>query len=156
MAHSNVSASALIPANPETVYALIADYKNGHPRIIPRPYFLSLNVEKGGYGEGTIIDFRTKVMGQIQSFHSVITEPTPGRILVETDQNTGAATTFSVEPRMDGKQSFVTITTALPVPDGIVGKIQGWLIARLLRPIYVKELQQLAVVAAEESFAVGT
>jgi hypothetical protein len=156
MAHYNVSASALIPANLETVYALIADYKNGHTRIIPKPYFLSLNVEKGGYGEGTIIDFQMKLMGQIQSFHSVITEPTPGRILVETDQNTGAATTFSLEPRKDGKQSFVTITTALPVADGITGQIRGWFIARLLRPVYVQELQQLAVVATEEASAVGT
>jgi hypothetical protein len=147
MAHYNVSASALIPARPETIYALIADYKNGHPRIIPKPYFLSLNVEQGGYGEGTLIDFQMKIMGRIQSFHSVITEPAPGRILVETDQNTGAATKFSVEPGTDGKQSFVTITTALPVANGIAGKIQGWFFARLLHPIYVKELEQLTAVA---------
>jgi hypothetical protein len=151
MAQHSVSAAALIHAAPQTVYALIADYRNGHPRILPKRYFVDLTVEKGGYGAGTTIDFQMKIMGQIQSFHSVITESSPGSVLVETDQNTGAATTFSVEPRMEGKQSFVTITTALHVPDGIAGRIQGWLIARLLRPIYVEELKQLAAVAAAEA-----
>lgn len=151
MGHRSVSASALIPASPQIVYRLIADYKNGHPRILPKPFFIALNVEKGGYGEGTVIDFQMKVMGQILSFHSLITELKPGRILLETDQNTGAATTFTVEPRMDGKQCFVTIATALNLPDGVAGKVQGWFIASTLRPIYVKELKQLAEVAVAET-----
>ena len=117
-------------------------------RILPKPYFLSLDVEKGGYGEGTVIHFQMKVMGRVLSFHSVITEPTPGRVLVETDLNTGAVTTFMVEPHQEGKQSFVTISTTINVPDGIAGKIQGWLTTQLLRPIYLKEIEQLAAVAA--------
>lgn len=151
MAQQSFSVSALISAPTQTVYRLIADYQNGHPRILPKPYFVSLNVEKGGYGEGTIINFQMKVMGQIQSFHSVITEPMPGQTLVEKDLNTGATTTFTVEPRLDGKKSFATISTTINVSDGIAGKIQGWLISKLLRPIYVKELEQLARVAKEES-----
>lgn len=151
MEHYSFSASALIHAAPQTVYSLIADYRNGHPRILPKPYFVDLTVEKGGYGDGTIIDFQMKIMGQIQSFHSIITEPEPGRILVETDHNFGAATTFTVDPHSDGKQSYVTITTALNRPDGIAGKIQGWFIAQFLRPIYVKELKQLAEVAMVEA-----
>ena len=77
--------------------------------------------------------------------------PTPGHVLVETDLNTGAVTTFTVDPRSDSWQSFVTITTTTDVPDGISGRIQGWLTAQLLRPIYVKELAQLAAVAQEET-----
>lgn len=151
MAQQTFSASALIPASTQTVYQLIADYRNGHPRILPKPYFVNLDVEQGGYGEGTVINFQMKVMGQIQSFHSTITEPTPGKVLVETDANTGARTTFTVEPRQDGKQSFVTIATTVNVPDGLTGKIRGWLTAQLLRPIYVKELDQLATVAGEKT-----
>jgi hypothetical protein len=151
MTNYSFSTSALIPAPAQTVYRLIADYRNGHPRILPKPYFLSLNVEQGGYGEGTVINYQMKVLGRIQSFHSVITEPTPGHALVETATNADAITTFTVEPRLDGKQSFVTIGTTITVADGISGKLQGWLTARLLRPIYVKELDQLAAVAAEET-----
>ena len=151
MAKHTVTASALIPAPPQNVYQLIADYRNGHPRILPKPYFLALHVEKGGYGEGTIINYQMKVMGRVLSFHAVIAEPTPGHVLVETELNTGAVTTFMVEPPSDNRQSFVTITTTTEGPDGISGKIQGWLTTRLLRPIYVKELAQLAAVAKEET-----
>lgn len=151
MAKHDVSASALIPAPARKVYNLIADYRNGHPRILPRPYFVSLDVEQGGYGEGTLINFQMKLMGRIQSFHSLITEPEPGHQLVETDLNTGAATTFSVEPRQNGQQAFVTITTTIDVPNGIMGKLQGWLTGQLLRPVYIKELDQLALVATERT-----
>lgn len=151
MAKHTVTASALIPAPPQNVYQLIADYRNGHPRILPKPYFIALHVEKGGYGEGTIINYQMRVMGHVLSFRAVITEPTPGHVLVETDLNTGAVTTFTVDPRSDSWQSFVTITTTTDVPDGISGRIQGWLTAQLLRPIYVKELAQLAAVAQEET-----
>lgn len=150
MAKHNVSASALISAPARKIYGLVADYRNGHPRILPKPYFVSLNVEQGGYGAGTVINFQMQLLGRIQSFHSMITEPEPGHVLVETDMKTGAVTTFTVDPRSDGQEAFVTITTTTTVPDGIGGKIQGWLMTQVLRPIYEKELAQLAAVAIEQ------
>ena len=149
MATQDISASKLIPAPTRKVYDLIADYRDGHPRILPKPYFVSLHVEEGGYGAGTVINFQMQLMGRIQSFHAVITEPQPGHTLVETDRNSGAVTIFTVDPRSGGQEAFVTITTRIDVPDGIFGKIQGWLTTQLLRPIYEKELDQLAAVAKE-------
>jgi hypothetical protein len=151
MAKHSFSASKLIAAPAQRIYDLIADYKNGHPRILPKPYFISLDVEQGGYGAGTVITFQMKLMGRIQSFHSMITEPEPGRTLVETELNSGSITTFNVEPRTGGQQAYVTITTATEVPGSILGKIQGWLTKQLLYPIYVKELNQLAAVAKEQN-----
>jgi hypothetical protein len=150
MAKHTVSASALVSAPARKVYDLIADYRNGHPLILPKPYFVSLSVEDGGYGAGTVIQFQMRLMGKIQSFHSTITEPEPGHILVETDRNTGALTTFTVEPRSQGEGAFVTIATTTTVPDGIVGKLQSWLTTQLLHPIYEKELAQLATVMKEQ------
>jgi Polyketide cyclase / dehydrase and lipid transport len=150
MTKHSFSASKLISSPAQRVYDLIADYRNGHPRILPKPYFVSLEVEQGGYGAETIINYQMQLMGRIQSFHSTITEPEPGHILVETEMNTGAVTTFTVDPRVNGQEAFVTITTSTNVPDGILGKIQGWLTTRLLRPIYEKELDQLAAVAKEQ------
>ena len=150
MAKHTISTSALISAPVSKLYDLIADYRNGHPRILPKPYFVSLHVEQGGYGAGTVIHFQMQLMGRIQSFHSTITEPEPGHTLVETDINTGAVTTFTVDPRSDGQEAFVTIATITTVPDGIFGKIQGWLTTQLLLPIYEKELDQLAAVANAE------
>ena len=150
MAKHDISASKRISAPARTVYDLIADYHNGHPRILPKPYFLALNVEQGGYGAGTIIRFQMQLLGRLQSFHAEITEPEPGHTLVETDLNSGVVTIFTVDPRSDGQEALVTITTTTTVPDGILGKIQGWLTTRLLHPIYEKELDQLAAVVKEQ------
>lgn len=151
MAKHSLSASKLIPSPAHIVYDLIADYRNGHPHILPKRYFVSLEVEQGGYGAGTIINYQMKLMGRIQSFHSTITDPEPGHILVETDMNTGAVTTFTVDPRVNSQEAFVTITTTTNVPGGLLGKVQGWLTTQLLRPIYLKELDQLAEVAKEQN-----
>lgn len=145
MAMHRVSATKVIPASAARVYDLLADYREGHPSILPKPEFISLTVEQGGRGAGTVVSFQMKLMGRVQTFHSAITEPEPGRVLVETDMNTGAVTTFMIEPREAGRQAQVTITTDTQVRDGIVGKAQGWMTTQLLRPIYIRELEQLAV-----------
>jgi polyketide cyclase/dehydrase/lipid transport protein len=147
MTQHSFSASALIDAPAAKVYGIIADYRGGHQQILPKPYFVSMQVEQGGRGAGTVISFQMKLMGSLQSFHSIITEPEPGRVLVESETKRGAVTTFRVEPREDGKKSYATISTETPVPDGLPGKVQGWMTEQLLKPIYVKELEQLRKVA---------
>jgi hypothetical protein len=139
-----ISAVALIPAPPQQVYSIIADYRDGHPRILPKPHFVSSTVEQGGVGAGTVIRFQMRLMGRIQTFRAAITEPEPGRVLVETDTQTGATTTFTVEPRDDGQHAEVTITTVTSVRKGLLGRLEARLTTRLLRPIYVQELAQLA------------
>src|SRR5216683_8054408 len=106
-----VSASATIPARRERVYSLIANYHDGHPRILPRQ-FKGLVVEQGGVGAGTIIRFQMSVFGKTQTFRAAITEPEPGHVLVETylDSN-GAITTFTVNQGADQGTSNVTIST---------------------------------------------
>ena len=143
----NVSASAVVPARPERVYSLIANYNDGHPRILPKQ-FTSLVVEQGGVGAGTVIRFQMSMLGRRQTFRAAITEPEPGRVLVETDLDAnGAVTTFSVNPGGAPADSHVTISTELPVRSGFLGKIEKTLTTLLLRPVYVKELENLARVA---------
>lgn len=145
MAQHSIRVSTLIKAPAAKIYGIIADYHNGHPQILPKPYFISLEVEKGGIGAGTVINFQMRLMGKVQGFHAIITEPEPGRVLVETT-DTGAVTTFLVEPHNNGQHTSVTITTDTNIPEGLFGMAQGWLTTQLLRPIYAKELEQLAVV----------
>ena len=140
-------ASALIQAPPQTLYAIIADYQHGHPQILPKPPFVSLAVEQGGTGAGTVIRVHMRVLGRLRAFRAVITEPEPGHILVETNDN-GYVTTFTVEPRAGGQQASVTIATEMIGRAGIVGALERWFVSHLLRPVYIKELQQLAAVAA--------
>ena len=142
-----VSASAVIPARRERVYALISNYNDGHPRILPKQ-FSSLVVEQGGVGAGTIIRFQMSVFGKKQTYRAAITEPEPGRVLVETDLDAnGAVTTFTINPGGAPADSRVTISTELPVRGGFLGKIEKAMITLLLRPMYVKELENLARVA---------
>jgi hypothetical protein len=142
-----ISASAVVPARRERVYLLIANYNDGHPRILPKQ-FSNLMVEQGGVGAGTVIRFQMSFLGRKQMFRAAVTEPEPGRVLVETDLDTnGAVTTFTVDPGTAPADSHVTISTELPVSSGFRGAIEKKLSTILLRPIYVRELQNLSRVA---------
>jgi uncharacterized protein YndB with AHSA1/START domain len=146
MSSNRITASAIIDAPPAEVYRIIADYREKHPQILPRPPFESLEVEKGGFGAGTVIRVTMRVLGRPQAFLATITEPEPGRVLVETN-DTGYVTTFTVDP-VDGEaRSAVTISTEVR-RQGLSGAVEGWLAGRLLLPVYRKELEKLATVAS--------
>ena len=72
------------------------------------------------------------------------------RVLVETN-DTGYVTTFTVEPREAGQHGYVTIATEMTGRVGVLGALERWFATRLLRPVYVKELEQLAAVAAKRA-----
>jgi hypothetical protein len=141
------SVSALIESDPQIIYSIIADYNDGHQKILPKPPFVSLVVEAGGKGEGTIVLVQMKVLGKLQVFRTVVSEPEPGRVLVETN-DTGYITTFTVEPRDDGKLSYVNFTTEISDDAGLLKKLEFRLSKLLLVPVYNKELEKLAEVAA--------
>lgn len=141
------SVSSLIPAPPAIVYGIIADYKNGHPSILPNPPFVSLKVEQGGIGAGSVLEVQMKVAGKLQTFKTIVTEPEPGRVLVETN-DTGYITAFVVDPRDDGKKSYVTFTTEISNNSKLSKKIEFFFSKLILPAVYKKELQLLAEAAA--------
>jgi hypothetical protein len=142
-----ITASAIIPARRERVYSLIANYNDGHARILPKQ-FSGLTVEQGGVGAGTVIRFRMTFFGRSQNFRAAISEPEPGRVLVETYlEPAGAVTTFTIDPGTAPADSRVTISTVLPIRGGALGFIEKTLTIFLLRPIYKQELVNLARVA---------
>ncbi|HEY6464793.1 MAG TPA: SRPBCC family protein [Candidatus Acidoferrales bacterium] len=144
-----VSASATIAANPERVYDILANYVDEHPRILPSE-FSDLVVEQGGIGAGTMIRFKMRVLGRTQNYRAIVTEPEPGRVLVETYfQPDGTVTTFIVDPESGGTQSRVTFSTSMPVRDGFAGRIERFAGTRLLRPIFERELGLLAARATQ-------
>lgn len=142
MSEYKFSVSSLISAPPEIVYGIIADYKNGHPKILPNPPFVSLVVLEGGYGAGSVLQVQMKVAGKLQTFKTTVTEPEPGRVLVETN-DTGYITTFNVEPRDNGKNSFVTFTTEIPGDSKLSKKIEFFFSKMILPAVYKKELEML-------------
>ena len=147
-----VHAARTIAAAPETVYGIIADYRHGHPGILP-PQFGPLHVARGGVGAGTRIHCSLRVFGRMQPFEAEISEPEPGRVLVErVVTEPMSTTTFTVEHTGDGR-SQVTIVTELTGGTGVAGAIERFLTRRLLRPIYAAELELLAKRAAAQDVA---
>ena len=131
----------------EILYNIIADYRRMHWLILPKRYFLSLEVEQGGFGAGTIVNFAMRILGQTQSFHSLITEPEPGRLLVETDIKSGIATSFHIVPIEKEGQTRVTISTELKGRNFL----EAWIAKMILQKIYRLELELLAQVAEEQA-----
>jgi hypothetical protein len=142
MPEIRVSQSAIVAAPAPIVYGIIADYRDGHPAILPRRYFESLEVEHGGLGAGTRIRFRMRALGSARTVRADVTEPVPGRELVETDVATGAATRFLVEPMGDGRASRVTFETRWR-RNGVTGWVERCLAPGYLRHVYRAELALL-------------
>ena len=145
---NTVSASAEIAAPAERVYRIMADYREGHPRVLPKSFFDGLEVEQGGFGAGTVIRVGVHVMGRKSSFRAAVTEPEPGRVLVETDLDGGPVTTFTFDP-LGPDRSRATFSTLLQRKGRVVGAIERWLSIRFLRRVYLEELRLLAELAEQ-------
>lgn len=143
MSTIHAEATAVIDAPPTRVYAVLADYRNHHPHILPKPYFTGLRVEAGGVGAGTVVVADMDVYGTKRTFRLVVTEPQPGRVLAESDDAAGMSTTFTVEPLEGGSKSRVTIATDTRPSPGLQGWIERLVNPSIMRRIYRAELQQL-------------
>jgi len=146
-----IAASRIVAAPAAVAYGLIADYKGGHQRILPDKYFGNLRATKGGYGDGTEIAFEMYPFGMkraAQQARARVTEPEPGRVLVETDLDRGFVTTFTVEPA-GPTSARVEFVTSVPGKRGILGAIERVVTTRFLSTVYDAELEQLDRVARD-------
>jgi hypothetical protein len=139
----SVEQSAEIAASAARAYALVADYRSGHPRMLPPKVFTALEIEAGGIGAGTIIRFQMKTLGRTTTYRAAISEPEPGRRLLETVLDEPIRTTFLVEP-LSADACRVTIRTEMPTRSGLFGWAERILATRFLRTIYAEELSRLA------------
>jgi len=145
-----VAASRRIEAPAAAVYGVFADYREAHPRILPTSFFGPLVVEQGGYGAGTIIRVEGRVAGRSRFLRGIVTEPEPGRLLVESYPEDRMVTSFRVEAEPGGGACTATITTDSPRPSGIAGwieeRVARWILARVFR----EELELVAAYVAAE------
>lgn len=130
------------------VYSILADYRNHHPHILPRKYFSGLKVLEGGKGAGTYFRATMRVLGKEKHFRMRVTEPQPGRMLVETDLENELVTTFTVLPKGESRTE-VTIATRWTGKRGIKGRLERLFIPAFLERVYRQELHQL------EAYATG-
>lgn len=148
MGQITVKAEAVLEASAEEVYATIADYRQGHSNILPKELY-DVQVEQGGSGAGTIFRFKMRVLGAEQSFYQRVSEPEPGRVLVEQDIDSPqqVTTTFKVTPLEPGQQSHVEISTTMRTSPGMRGLLERILVPMINPRIYQKELKLLEEVA---------
>ena len=145
MSTFHVEESLVIEARAEALYAVVADYRVGHPAILPRPFFQELTVEQGGVGAGTIVRGSVKVMGKLYPLHHRISEPEPGRVLQESDlDKPGEFTRFIFQPLNGGTHTRVTIATEFLASPGLMGFMERLTKPGLARKMYQQELRNLA------------
>ena len=111
MGRTRASAEELINASPAVVYAVLADYLRHHARIMPSSLFSRLQVEEGGVGASTVFHITLRVMGRTQTLHMRVAEPEPGRVLTETNLDTGVVTVFEVAPDDGGSLTRAQISS---------------------------------------------
>jgi hypothetical protein len=149
MSHFHFAAERVLDAPADFVYHCLSDYREHHrPGGFLPPAFTDLQVLRGGVGAGTVIRFTTVAAGRAQTRTQDVSEPEPGRVLVEWGDGEGS--TFTVEPR--GERALVRIETVLNTR-GIEGFALRLLGARLLRPLYEDELSRLERHAQEHARA---
>jgi Polyketide cyclase / dehydrase and lipid transport len=145
----SVTSSAHVDAEPQRVYSILADYNHGHPRILPKQ-FKRMVVERGGAGAGTAIRFDVQVLGRTQTFRAVVSEPEPGRVLVERNvEPNDSVTTFTIDPVPGAPAAQVTITTELRSRGGLLGVIERLLTRKVLQSMYQEELRLLEKAARQ-------
>lgn len=154
MSKVQVQASLVINAPAQTLYNIMADYRVGHAAVLP-PVFKELTVEKGGVGAGTVIRVRTEMMGQSFNYHMVVTEPQPGRLLVETDINTGLSSSFRFEPLNGGAQTRMTIASEFVPSPGLKGVLERLMTPVMMRRIFTQEMHNVAAYVRQQPAAQG-
>jgi uncharacterized protein YndB with AHSA1/START domain len=150
MAKILISAERTVEAPPETVYGYIADMREHHPHFLP-PAFSDFRVESGGVGAGTVARYKMTAGGRTREYQMKVAEPEPGRILTESDTGSSAVTTFTVSPQ--GTASLVQISTTWDGAQGIGGFFERMFAPRVMRAIYLDELNRLDAYAREQHSA---
>jgi uncharacterized protein YndB with AHSA1/START domain len=146
MAKVEASAERTIDAPAGQVYGYLADMHQ-HPRFLP-PAFSDFKVEEGGVGAGTVTSFAVTAGGRTRNYRMRITEPEPGRTLVESDANSSLVNAFTVESQ--GDKALVRISTSWDGAAGIGGFFERTFAPRALRRMFLDELERLNAYALDQ------
>jgi hypothetical protein len=143
MRRTRAHAERVIGAPPAGVYAVLADYTTRHPRIMPASLFSNLEVESGGVGAGTVFHISLRMLGRRQRLHMRVGEPEPGRVLTETNLDTGVVTRFSVTPEDGGSRTLARISSEWETTGGVRGLTDRLVTPLLMGRIFARQLRQL-------------
>lgn len=141
MGKITVTAERTVPAPAEQVRGLVADYREGRPRILTEHY-RDYTVVDGGTGAGTRVQWTLQATSKrARAVAAQVSEPEPGT-LVETDANSSMVTTWTVRDAGDG--ALVRIETTWDGAGGIGGFFERIFAPQGLSRIYAGVLDRLA------------
>ena len=143
MGHIYVKSEEVVDAPPEAVYAALKDYRQIRPQILT-PNFLDYQVEQGGVGKGTVIDYRLKAGGRERPYHMQVDETVRGKVLTERDTNSSLITRWTLLPLNGGKKTQVSLSSEWEGGSGIRGFFERTFAPMGLRRIYGSMLDMLA------------
>ncbi|GGO95040.1 SRPBCC family protein [Wenjunlia tyrosinilytica] len=110
MAKVEAATQRTIAADPERVFAALADYAQTRPRLLTEQ-FSEYEVREGGTGAGTTVHWRLQATSKrARDCLFDVTEPTSGQ-LVERDTNSSMVTTWTVTPAGEGRSKVAVETT---------------------------------------------
>ena len=142
MAQVEATTERIIAANPEAVFAALADYEGTRASLLPE-HFSEYEVREGGKGEGTLVHWKLQATSKrVRDCLLDVTEPSAGR-LVETDRNSSMVTTWTVTPAGEGR-SNVVVSTVWNGAGGIGGFFERTFAPKGLGRIYDAVLDKLA------------
>jgi uncharacterized protein YndB with AHSA1/START domain len=131
-----------IPAPPERVHAILADYRQWRPRLLPANY-RDYRVEEGGSGAGTVVSYRLRAARRTRGYTVEVAEPTPGASLIERDRDSSLVTTWLLAPTASGTATDLRLSTAWEGGGGIGGFFERTFAPRGLRRIHGELLDRL-------------
>ena len=134
------TADRTIAAAPDRVYAVIADYRDGRPKLLPES-FVDYRVEQGGHGAGTVVTYTLHAAKRQRPYRLAVTEPEPGRRLHEADTTSSFTQDWTVEPADGG--SRVSIACAWEGAGGIGGFFERTFAPKGVKRIYAQLLDRL-------------
>ncbi|MBF6589441.1 MAG: SRPBCC family protein [Ktedonobacterales bacterium] len=147
MARVHAEAGRIIAASPDAVYAVLADYRQGRPQMLPPEHYRDYGVDDGGQGAGTTYHYRLRAGGRERRYTVSVSEPARGRVLMENDTSSSLVTTWMVTPIGDGGRTRVLLVTEWEGARGIGGFFERIFAPVGLRRISADMLNRLARVA---------
>jgi hypothetical protein len=129
-------------SSPEAMFAALADYSGLRPRILP-PEMTDFTVLSGGTGAGTRFTYDLHATKRrTRHVDATVTEPQPGRTLLEADTNSTLTVRWDVAPAAGG--GTVTATLSWQGSSGIGGFFERRFAPLGIKRIYSAELDRLA------------
>lgn len=148
MAEIRVAVERVIAAAPERVYRYIADYRQHHGNWLP-PEYSSYRAQAPGDDGASDVFYHLKTGSRERDYHMRVTEPTPGRTVMERDTGSSLEKTWTVEPA--GDESRVRIETRWQGAGGIGGFFERTFAPRVLSALYAVELKRLDDYARQQA-----